>query len=264
MYDFEVLADNVLPLTRAELETLRRVRELDYVARDIAREKTEAQRRRLTIINGGAAAPAARPAAHLRAFLPHQLAWDRLDDIRTLVRVRYGDEGAPPGRRNRYVFLAACFLAHAVTVPDLAGEVAELAEQVAPTWADEELRNCISAVLPRAEASARGESVQYEGFCKDARYTWSNARLLQFLEVTRDEERGLRTIIGEAEVRARAAKRERERRQAKGALSLAAYQDSLEHKRVAARLLRAQNKSFREIAAELGISSAAAHLYCKG
>lgn len=262
VYDFDLFADNVLPLTRAELEKLREFRDQDFVMRDIAQARKFNQQQRLVVVAGGARPGCKSAGSNLRQFLPHQLAWDRLDDVRKLVELRYGTEGAPPGQRNRYLFLAACFLAHAVVVPDLKAEIRELAAHIAPTWSEADLESCIAAVVGRAEASARGETASFNGRDFDPRYRWSNKKLLEVLEVTESEECHLKTIISREHRLERSADRSRQRRRAAGALPIAEYSQSLEQRKVAARLLKAQGKSYRQIADELHISVGAAHKYC--
>lgn len=264
VYNFDVLADNLLPISRAELARLRELRDQDFVMRDIAQDRRFNQQQRLVVINGGATPGCKSANPNLRPFLPHQLAWDRLDDIRKLVELRYGTDGAPPGRRNLYLFLAACFLAHAVIVPSLKEEIRELATHIAPTWSEAELQSCISSVVSRAEASARGQTISYDGRELDPRYRWSNQKLLEVLEVTDAEACHLKTIISEEHARERAADRSRQRRRQAGALPQHEYTESLEQSRAAARLLRAQGRSYGQIAEELGISKGAAHKYCSG
>jgi hypothetical protein len=264
VYNFDVLADTLLPLSRPELAELRKSREQDSVMRDIAQARKLHQQQRLVVIDGGAKQGPKSAHPNLRPFLPHQLAWDRLDDIRKLVELRYGTEGAPPGRRNLYLFLAACFLAHAVVVPNLKEEIRELATHIAPTWTEAELQSCISSVVSRAEASASGQRISYGGRDVDPRYRWSNKGLLEVLEVRDAEQCNLKTIIGKEHASERAADRERQRRRQAGALPWKEYAEQREQGRVAARLLRAQGRTYAQIAAELGISKGAAHNYCSG
>jgi hypothetical protein len=104
--------------------------------------------------------------------------------------------------------------------------------------------------------SQAGEKVEYAGRTFDPRYTFANATLLDWLEITSDEQRELRTIIGINEVRRRGAERQTERRRAAGAMTREDYESNAEQKRATARLLRAQGKTWSDIAAEVGYKNA--------
>ena len=73
----------------------------------------------------------------------------------------------------------------------------------------------------------------------------------------------LATIVSRGEAARRHAEREAQRRQEAGASDRAGYLESHEQKRATARLMRAQGKSWAEVAAELGYKNArAARMSC--
>jgi hypothetical protein len=256
-YRFDKLADSLLPLTRAELQALRE-----------ARKAAEAGGMQLELFSSGLVTPAPiRPRGHLvvadsskanlKTFLPSQLAWDRLGDLDKLAALRRYAHGAPDGHRDSFVFLGAAFLAWAVPqVPKFTGEVRALADKYAPHWSSERVRQCVSGVSDRMARFRAGERVQYDNKDFDPRYRFGNAKLLDWLEITPAEERELTTIISQSESRRRDAARHKEAHREAGGVSREVYVSNHEQKRATARLMRAQGKSWSEVAQELGYKNA--------
>lgn len=261
-YAFDAFVDEMLPLTRGELEQLRECRQdanaqtlVDTAARD-------ARKRRVTVVHGSKSAR--KTASGLRPFIESQLAWDRLGDIRKLAELRGWTSGAPAGERNLPLFLCACFLSQALVVPRIESELAALAKEFAPTWTATELASCVSTTLSRARASARGETVDFDGMPVDPRYRWKNATLIERLQITPDEERQLTTIISETESRRRGAERSRAARGRAGAKSRQAWLDSHDKQRQKAREMRSNGAKWSQVADECGYSSPdAARMACK-
>jgi hypothetical protein len=250
-YDFDGLADNVLPCGREELADKRAKREAERA--EDAREKAarEAVRANMTVVDGGRAEPltAKRKGTPL---IPSVLAWDRLEDLRTLTDLRGHKHGLPPGQRNEFVFLAACFLAQAVLVRNLRAEIRTLAATVfAPEWRPWEISSCVSSVVSRAEAQARGEVVEFGGRKRDPRYDFKTETLVERLGVTNDEARHLRTILPRDEIRRRDAERHESARRAAGAIPRADYEQRSADKREQVQALKATGLSNSAIAREL-------------
>lgn len=263
-YDFDELMDTVMPMTRAELATARQEQQAlreQWMAERAAREARKAQ---WTVVPGGKAG-----AGNLRKFVPSELAWARLADLRKLAELRgWATEGAPAGQRDLMLFLAACFVAQAVVVPRLRDEVVELAREFTPTWSSGEIQSCVSSVLARAEKAAQGQVSEINGRTLDTRYRWRNDTLIERLGITAEEERQMGTIVSQAEVRYRGAQRKRQAREKAReegkALSREGWLESHEQKRATARLLRAQGKTWGEVATMAGYQSAdAARIACK-
>jgi hypothetical protein len=247
-YDFDQLADTLLPLTRAKLQELRQERaeraaDPQYQKRPATRTKGH-----LTAIDTGA-------LGHLRPFIGAQLAWDRLADLRTLARLRGWTQGAPDGSRDLAVFIGASFLAQAVpNVPRFYDELRVLGREFAPHWTFREINASASAVVARMRRMAKGETVEYAGMQVDPRYKWRNDTLIQRFGITPDEERQLATIVSRGEAARRHAEREAQRRQEAGAVTRAEYLSASEDKRVSARLMRAKGMTQTAIAKELGVT----------
>lgn len=265
-YDFDGLMESVMPMGRTQLATVRESRQEDRQDWEAERQARELRREQWVSLQGGTRA---KGAANLRPFIPSQLAWARLADLRKLAEMRgWARDGAPEGQRDLFLFLATCFMAQAVVVPCLRDEVAELAKEFTPTWSTGEIRSCVSSVMSRAEAAGQGVTVELGGQRLDPRYRWRNATLIERLEVTAEEERQLSTIVSTAEARRRDAERKRtarERAREEGALlSRAEWLQSHEQKRVTARLLRVQGRSWQEVAQGAGYPNAdAARMACR-
>lgn len=196
-------------------------------------------------------------------MVPSQLAWDRLGDLRKLAELRGFEKGLPSGQRNLFVFLSACFLADARLAVDLVAEVVQLAREFAPTWSNAEVMSCVSSVVARAQASARGETVLFDGQSVDPRYRWKNETLIEWLSISAEEERQLKTIIGLDERRRRDTARHVESRRRAGCIPRDAYLGEAEARRREAREYRAAGWTMRAIAAKLGVSVGAVANYCK-
>ncbi len=261
-YDFNQLADALLPLTRAKLQELRQERaeraaDPQYQKRSATRTKGH-----LTAIDTGA-------LGHLRPFIGAQLAWDRLADLRTLARLRGWTQGAPDGSRDLAVFIGASFLAQAVpNVPRFYDELRVLGREFAPHWSFRDINASASAVVARMRRMGRGETVEYAGVQVDPRYKWRNDTLIQRFGITPDEERQLATIVSRGEAARRDAERKVQRRveqrEAAGGPTRAEYVGNAEQKRATARLLRAQGKTWAEVAVEVGYKDAnSARVACR-
>jgi hypothetical protein len=267
VYEFETFAENVLPVSRTELQRQRAEREALEQA-EIARREADARRRQavrdnLTLIQGDTTSGSGSANPGARRLVPSVLAWDRLDDLRRLAKLRGWHDGAPSGQRNLFVFLGACFLATARVAPAFRAEVRELAREFAPTWSHTEVQACTAAVLARVEAAARGEKIVFRGVEVDPRYCYSNTRLVELLEIAPSEMAEMRTIIDKTEARRRDAARKKAKRRELGCLSRDEYCARAEHRAQSAREMRAAGATLAEIARTLAISRASASQYCR-
>lgn len=262
-YDIDILAEHLLPLDRDELAMRRAERDAQRAADAIEKAAREARRASFVVVPGGADVDSVvRRSA--RPLIPSQLAWDRLEDLRTLAHLRGHEAGLPAGQRNTFVFLSACFLAQAKLVRELRAEIETLASSVfAPDWRPWEVSSCITSVVSRAEAATRGETVEFDGSKRDPRYSFKNETLVEWLGITGDEARQLKTILPADEARRRNTEAHRAARRAAGAVERAAYLQQAADKRVHARELKAQDLSVSAIARELGIGRSTVIGYLK-
>lgn len=257
-YDFDILFDTVMPMARAALEVLASTREEQSAIWNAEKAARATRKGQLVALQGGKVT-VAKANSNLRPFVPSELAWARLADIRKLAELRGWRDGAPAGERDLPLFLATCFLAQALVVPRLNEEIAELAREFAPSWKSAEIKSCVSSVVARANAAARGEVVIFHGRALDPRYRYTNDTLIERLQITPQEERQMSTIVSKDEARRRDAGRKRLAREQARELGLAisrgAWLASHESKRTSARLLRSQGESWKSIADQIGYSS---------
>jgi len=259
VYPFDSFFDDVLPLTRQELATQRSeyLERIEYEQR-VGPPLPAPYKPRgwLQLVDAGRLVSA-------RRIIPSELAGDRLDDLRRLARLRHGADGLPSGQRNLFVFLGACFLSSAYVTPRFRAEVRELAREFAPSWTPQELESCVSSVLRRLEAAARGETVEFHGQPVDPRYRFKNSTLIDWLGISNEEMKQLRTLVSADEKRSRDRERKEAERRSAGSVPRAEYEKAAQQKAEMARALREQGHSLGEIAQKLGISRASAHGYCR-
>lgn len=260
VYDFDTLANELMPLSREQLAQ-RRLKVASEREHEVARQqqlrRRQAVRDSLVVVSGES--PSAVTAQRL---VPSKLAWDRLGDLRKLAELRNGQQGMPSKQRNTFVFLGACFLASALVAPAFRAEVRELAREFAPTWTPAEVQHCISPALSRLEAATRGEKVEFQGRQVDPRYRFSNKTLVDWLGITDEEMPQMTTILSDVEARRRDATRHELARRKKGIKPRAVYCGAKDEKAEMARVLRQAGKSLREIAREMGIGHASVSRYC--
>jgi hypothetical protein len=234
-YNFEFLAETILPLSR---ETVRE-----------ERQAKEERRARLIVIPGG-------KTGNLRSFSGRQLAWDRLEDLRTLARLRgWMERGIPHGYRSKYVHWCLNFLclSGAVHSSQLFQEAQALVREVCPDFS-KEIRSILSTLYRKAQAYEAGEKVEFGGRDYPPLYTPRNSTLRELFDIQEAETPHLKTIITAGE----AAERHRERN--RKAVDRATYLETAEQRRAQARLLRAQGLTWVEVGREMGISATAARL----
>ncbi len=232
-YPFEYLAETILPLAR---ETVRE-----------ERKAKEERRARLTVLPGG-------KTGNLRSFSGRQLAWDRLEDLRTLAKLRgWMEQGIPHGYRSKYVHWCLNFLllSGAVHSSQLFQEAQALVREVCPDFS-KEIRSILSTLYRKAQAYEAGEKVEFGGRDYPPLYTPRNSTLRELFDIEDAETPHLKTIITAGEAA------ERDRRRHRKAMDRATYLETAEQRRAQARLLRAQGLTWVEVGREMGISETAA------
>ena len=225
-YGFDYLAEFLLPVSRWKLEEARKARQ----------EKPE-----LHVVQGF-------KKNGLRTFSARQLSWDRLEDLRTLAKLR---GGVSEGSRMQHLFWRLNFLllSGAVCSQTMYYEATELARQIDSSWnhRSQELMTLYS----KAKAFEAGEKVEFNGRKMPALYTPKNDTLIGLFQITDEEQTQLRTIISETTAKLRHAKRERSRRAANGAVEKGARLKMAQD-------LRSQGATWQEIADKCGYKNAEA------
>ena len=220
---FEELASSFLPAERGDLSDLRVQRAL------------RSSRRPQERLWG---APEGYNAATL---------WEaRLTDLQTLRWLRWFGEPMPDFR-DRWMFVAGVAMSWLAIPAVLRRELYALSREVGG-WTEGQAKSKLHAVFRTAHASARGEKVEWRGMKLDPRYRLKNQTIIEALEITPEEERELKTIIGDDE------RRRRDRARKNPEMSRAEYLVRAAKRRARARRLAGDGLSLRKIAEELGIS----------
>lgn len=239
-YDFEQLAEILLPLTRHELQRLREHR---------ATQKAERQQR-LQLVRDNP------KAAIFKGYNGRALAWARLEDLRTLGELRKGwvsKEGASMRTAALHWQLNFLCLSGAVNPSTFHYEAKELSKQLDPAWefsADE-----LGTLRGKAQAYASGQTIEFGGRQWPALYTPKNQTLIDIFGITDAEQRQLRTIITPALATERDTVRQREKRRAAGMQERSEYLAGINDRRSQIKQLKAQGMSAAAIAKQLGIAS---------
>jgi len=201
VWDFDVLADEIQPLKRAELERLR-----------AEREKARARRGQVPDIS------------LLAGFNFVTLAEGRLTDLQRLRDYRFMGE-LPSGHRDEWMFCAAVNVAYLTSANTLPRELAALADEAAG-WTERETRARMSAVQQRAKLAALGQRVTYRGRKVDPRYRLRNETIIDRLRITEKEMLGARLhhLVSHDIRRERERARSERRRRAAGAVDRQTYE----------------------------------------
>jgi len=234
-YPFELLAESLLPVSRETLQ--------------LNRHPT-APRAPLKIIPGG-------KTGNLRVFSGRQLAWDRLEDLRTLAKLRgWTERGIPHGHRSKYLHWSLNFLLLSGAVPanQLFREAQALAREVCPDF-DKDVRSVLSTLYRKAKAYEAGERIEFNGKTYPPLYTPRNRTLLALFDVQDPEMKALKTIITPEEAAERHRQRNRETKNRSG------YLETAQQRRANVQLLRNKGLSIRDIAIEMNISKSQVHRY---
>jgi hypothetical protein len=240
-YGFDYLAERLLPVDR---DALRK-----------PRDEKEERRQEFQLLKGG-------KTGNLRTFSGRQLSWDRLEDLRTLAKLRgWMETGISHGYRSKYIHWCLNFLllSGAVHSSQLFHEAQAIAREVCPDF-NKDVRSVLSTLYCKAKAYEAGEKVEFDGKKYPPLYTPRNSTLMELFTITDEEGKRLKTIITDAEAAERDAKRHRQRRRKTGSVDRATYLETAEQRRAQARLLRAKGLSWKEVGREMGISAMAALL----
>ncbi|NGZ03193.1 MAG: hypothetical protein CV090_09100, partial [Nitrospira sp. WS238] len=139
----------------------------------------------------------------------------RYEDIFTLIETRYGNNCLPPGSRDRYLFILAVALAWIITPPErLDQELFQLGAALAG-WDEAECYQRFSAVLGREDFIGDNPFVP--------QYRFKTQTIIDWLNVTPEEQQGLDVLVGAEILRERRRKRAAERRRANGQVSRDQY-----------------------------------------
>lgn len=201
VYDFDFLADELLPLTRMQLQEQREQRKVAKAARLRLAYNGKSEKDRFS---------------HFKSLNARSLAWHRLDDLRTLGELR---GGWSEGSRDKALFWQMNFLALAGAVHEgnLAKEARELARQIFGERVDDEYDpSSVGTLIEKARLYGEGADIEFQGKRYPALYTPRNSTLIDIFEITTDEQRQLRTILDKREAQRRDTANQEARRRAQG------------------------------------------------
>ena len=240
-YNFEYLAEVLLPVARWDIEKQKQQRD--------EREK----RKQLKLIGGG-------KSDNLRGFSGRQLAWHRLEDLRTLMTLR---GGVAEGDRMRHLHWQLNFLllSGATNSRLMYQEAATLARAIDGNWGHNSKE--LMTLYSKAKQFEAGQKVSFGGKEYPALYTPRNDTLINLFGITDNEQRELRTIISKGMAAERHRDRDTERRRAAGAVDRETYLAAASSKQAQAQELRAQGLSVRAIAAQMSVSIGSVSGYLK-
>ncbi|WP_435657804.1 hypothetical protein [Brucella pituitosa] len=194
-YIFDDLANEVLPLKRSELVSLR----------------AERAKRRANGYN------AARPAKCLDTA-----SWGEacLTDLQRLREFRHGSDSLPEGQRDNWLFCAAVAMAWICPPEVMKREIQVLALEAAG-WRDKETASRMSSVLKRTFTAAAGDKISFNGHEVDPRYRMKSSTIIEWLEIDPPEMRdaNLRMLIDQDRKRELNTERTKKSRQVRGAAS---------------------------------------------
>ncbi|WP_139069772.1 sigma factor-like helix-turn-helix DNA-binding protein [Tardiphaga robiniae] len=236
-YDFDALADEVLPLTRAEIVVLRAER---------------AKRRAQTTpgFRKGQKPVARRDSASYAETV--------LEDLHRLRSYRFPSGALPAGQRDAWLFVASMALSWITPAPALEGQILALACKVSG-WREREARSRMGSIIRRAKDAAAGKKIEYDRKEVDPRYRMKAETIIKWLNVTEDEmgNAKLRVLLNPDARRERKAQDARDRRKSRGATGHGENRVSrIEIGQRAMWMHVRDGMTYAEIAAELKISKA--------
>lgn len=233
---FGTLADEVLPVTHADLISLRAER---------AKRKAEGKDK-------------AGPAK----FLSAATYWETvLTDLQRLRAHRCPEGTLSEGQRDAWLFVAASAISW-ISPPEVLGREILALGQEAAGWRDSETKSRMSAVIKRARQAAAGQTVAFGNLEVDCRYRMKASTIVEWLGIDPAEQRaaGLRVLVDDDRKRELNTERTKASRIRRGGKDRAEQQAArLEMGRKALYLRASAGMTVAELAAHLGVSAGQVH-----
>ncbi|WVT72159.1 hypothetical protein QM996_11505 [Sinorhizobium chiapasense] len=231
-HTFGTLADEVLPITHAELISLRAER---------AKRKAEGKSK-------------TGPATRLSAATY----WESvLTDLQRLRAYRCQDGALPEGQRDAWLFIAGVAISW-ISPPEVLGrEIIALADEAAG-WRDTETKSRMSAIIKRARRAAAGEKITFGNRDVDCRYRMKANTIVEWLGIDPAEQwaAGLRVLVDRDRKTELAVERMEQSRRRRGVKARAEQQAArLEMGGIALYIQATQGLKRDELAEHFGVSS---------
>lgn len=191
-YNFEYLAEVLLPVARTDIQGNRQV------------HCTQKQK-----------------TSRLRTFSGQKLAWDRLEDLRTLAAIR---GGVSEGERMLHLFWRLNFLllSGATHSSQMYYEAAALAHELDTRWNYRSTE--LMTLYAKAKAHEAGERVEFRDQQFSPLYTPKNDTLISLFRITDEEQKQLRTLICQDIAKERDKTRKSKQRRTKGMMERVIYE----------------------------------------
>ena len=235
-WDFDTLAEEILPFSRAEIHSLTLERTL--------RKQLRTNR---------------PPQQFTAATL-----WEgRLAELQALRQYRHELGKLPPGQRSSWLFIAGVAMSWLAPPSAMQRELYGLAREVAG-WSDAESKTRMQAAISRAKMAAKGETVEWNGTRIDARYQFKDKTIIEWLSITDEEMEKLQfkhlvhQQLKQERHRAKAKEYMQKKRRTEGALDREEYEQQAILRRQQAYELRQQGLNWQKVGEAMNISPAAA------
>ncbi len=242
-YDFDWLADQILPRTREEWAAF----VVEDRARKAERKAKKEERAKLVAEN---------PKAEIfRGYNGRTLAWARLNDLRKLGELRGGwvtENGASSRTQALHWQLNFLCLSGAANPCTFHHEARELAKQIDPHW--EFKSDELGTLRNKAIDYVSGKTIEFGGREWPALYTPKNQTLIDLFGISDAEQRQMKTIITPALATERDTIRQREKRRAAGVVERSEYLGGIKDRQAEIRALKADGVAVAEIARRLGVT----------
>jgi len=231
-WDFDTLADEILPFTRVEIHSLTLERTLRKQLRT------------------------SRPPEQFTAAT----LWEgRLSELQALRKYRYERGKLPGGQRSSWLFIAGVAMSWIAPPTAMQRELYGLAREVAG-WSGAESKTRMQAAIKRARMAGQGETVEWNGRRIDARFQFKDKTIIEWLGITDEEmaELKFKHLLHDHMKRERKREKDRkydeQRRREAGAITRDQYEQQATERRKQALVLRQNGLSYRKIADRLQCS----------
>lgn len=190
----------------------------------------------------------------------YTLAYSRMGDIRKLAELR-GGRFTDLRKTAMYIY-SACAAWFCPTVEPLESELESFVFDCIAS-PHEYLKIKPTTVYKRKQDSIESVTVTWQGRECDARYRYRTDTLIKLLEITPEEQRHLKCIIGKAEKYDRKNAKRTEKRRVQGVVERHKYEQAAQERAQQALDLLAKGKSRADIASLLGVSMKSVSRYLK-
>ena len=193
-----------------------------------------------------------------REFDVQSLNWARLEDLRTLLKIR---GGIKEGRRALFLMYMMNFLAlsHQVNNLSFYDEALQLAKEIDPLWTSRS--SDLKTVFSKFKEYQQGKIIEFHGKKYPPLYTPKTKTLIDLFEISPEEQKQMITLINQSEKN----RRLRLSRVATGQVmqNRTEYESAAKNKRERAISLRKNGMSIREIARVMNVSKSSIQKYLK-